>query len=255
MTYLTGTAGFMVGSKKWFELDLNCIEINTTFYRLPTETLVKAWNNYPSNVKLSIKASKYITHIKRLKDVKEAWDTLWNKIQCCREKIVSILFQLPPSFNFSEMNLSRIRELKEYFPKDINMIIEFRNKSWINPYVYNEMDKYKINICGTYIIKDEKTPNWVGTMPNGLNFGNPNSDISYMRIHGQKGFKGELTDEQMRDMYNKNKLGNKKKYNIIIFNNTFFKNRNKTVLIKNHNIKYAAVYNAFKMKEITATTT
>jgi uncharacterized protein YecE (DUF72 family) len=87
-------------------------------------------------------------------------------------------------------------------------------------------------------------------MPNGLNFGNPNSDISYMRIHGQKGFKGELTDEQMRDMYNKNKLGNKKKYNIIIFNNTFFKNRNKSVVIKNNNIKYAALYNALNMKEI-----
>ena len=89
MSYLNGTAGFMIGSKKWFELDLNCIEINTTFYRLPSETLVKAWNNYPTNVKLSIKASKYITHIKRLKDVKEAWDILWNKIQCCREKIVT----------------------------------------------------------------------------------------------------------------------------------------------------------------------
>ena len=63
--------------------------------------------------------------------------------------------------------------------------------------------------------------------------------------------KGELTDEQMRDMYNKNKLGNKKKYNIIIFNNIFFKNRNKNVVIKNHNIKYAALYNALKMKVIT----
>ena len=251
MPYLTGTSGFMIGSKKWFDLNLNCIEVNTTFYRLPSDALVNAWTKYPSNVKLSIKASKYITHIKRLKDVKESWELLWNKIQSCREKIMSILFQLPPSFNFSEINLSRIRELKEYFPEGMNMVIEFRNKSWLTPYIYNEMEKYNITICGTYIIKDSKTPTWVGTMPNGLNFGNPNSDISYIRIHGQKGFKGELTEHQLRDMYKKNQLGNKKKYNIIIFNNIFFKNRNKIVNFKNNKIKYAALYNADQMREIT----
>ena len=88
-------------------------------------------------------------------------------------------------------------------------------------------------------------------MPNGLNFGNPNSDISYIRIHGQKGFKGELTEHEMREMYKKNQLGNKKKYNIIIFNNIFFKNRNKIVNFKNNKIKYAALYNAVQMREIT----
>ena len=77
-----GTAGFMVSQKKYFETpELNIVEINSTFYRLPTERSIKSWNNFPKHLKLSIKVSKYITHLKRLHDCKEGFEKFWNIIK------------------------------------------------------------------------------------------------------------------------------------------------------------------------------
>lgn len=249
MKYFLGTAGFMIGSKKWLGLQsLNCIEINSTFYRLPTDSTVKNWNNYPDNIKLTIKASKYITHIKRLKDVEESCNLLWEKIMPCREKIIAILFQLPPYLINNKINLERIKQLKKYFPDDINIVIEFRNDSWLTDEIYNEMEKIGVIICGTYINKKNNSK-WIGSMPSGLNFGNPNSNISYMRIHGMQGYKGELSEDILREIHNKMLIGNKKIY-IIIFNNTFFKNRKHYEIVNNIKINYAAVYNAIEMYKL-----
>ena len=83
-----GTSGFMISQEKWLELNcLNCIEINSTFYRLPTEKSINRWNNFPDNVGIIIKASRYITHMKRLNDVKEAWEKLWDSIKPLKNKL------------------------------------------------------------------------------------------------------------------------------------------------------------------------
>jgi uncharacterized protein YecE (DUF72 family) len=250
MNHYVGTAGFMLGKKSWMKIDeLNCIEINSTFYHLPSTNIVSSWSNYPENVKISIKASKYITHTKRLKDVESHWNTFWERIQPCQNKILSVLFQLPPSFMYSEVNMKRIMDIKKYFPININMVVEFRNKSWLTEYVYQRMEDMAIIICGTYIQRSPRTTNWLGDMPAGLNFGNVFDKIGYMRIHGMKGYKGELTQEQLVDLYKKIKISNIKNQ-IIIFNNTFFKNKSHTIRINNVEIKYAAVYNAVLMKRL-----
>jgi len=130
------------------------------------------------------------------------------------------------------------------------MVVEFRNKSWLTEYVYQRMEDMAIIICGTYIQRSPRTTNWLGDMPAGLNFGNVFDKIGYMRIHGMKGYKGELTQEQLVDLYKKIKISNIKNQ-IIIFNNTFFKNKSHTIRINNVEIKYAAVYNAVLMKRLT----
>ena len=59
-----GTSGFMISQKVWFSfLCLNCIEINSTFYRLPSEKSIENWNNFPRNVSIVLKVSKYITQL------------------------------------------------------------------------------------------------------------------------------------------------------------------------------------------------
>ena len=251
MEYYIGTAGFMIGKKSWMQLNvLNCIEINSTFYHLPNDKMVSSWREYPENIKISIKVSKYITHTKRLKDVESYWTTFWERIKPCENKIISILFQLPPSFTYSEVNLNRILAIKQYFPTNMNMVIEFRNKSWLSQYVYQKLESSGIIICGTYIQRGPRTTNWLGDMPNGANFGNVFDKIGYIRIHGMKGYKGELSQEQLVELYKKIKISNTKQQ-IIIFNNTFFKDRNQMVLINNIQIKYAAIHNAVSMKLVT----
>ena len=76
-----GTSGFMISQNVWFSFPcLNCIEINSTFYRLPSEKSIENWNNFPRNVSIVLKVSKYITHTKRLNNAKEGWDLFWEKI-------------------------------------------------------------------------------------------------------------------------------------------------------------------------------
>lgn len=247
--YCIGTAGFMIGGIKWLRLkSLNCIEINSTFYRSPSDTMVKAWLRYPDNVKLSIKIPKYITHIKRLKDVKTAWTMLWKVLEPCKDKIIALLFQLPPSFGCTTLTLQRIKDIKEYLPKNVNIVFEFRNRTWITQTIYDELAKMNIIIASTYLKKSTNS-NWIGDMPSGFNFGNPDGNISYMRIHGMKGYRGELSEADLRELYKRIKIGNQKQH-IIIFNNSFFKNRSHREIINGKTIDYAAIYNALQMRDL-----
>ncbi len=87
---------------------LRTVEINTTFYHVPRLSSVKNWyKQVPRDFRFSVKASRYITHIKRLNDCKESLEVLYKSIKPLKEKQGPILFQLPPSF---QMNKDRLVE-------------------------------------------------------------------------------------------------------------------------------------------------
>ena len=75
---------------------LNCIEINSTFYRLPNKNTITKWKNLDPNLFFSIKASKYITHIKRLKNCKQAWKVFWNRVKPLGNKNESYSYSIAP---------------------------------------------------------------------------------------------------------------------------------------------------------------
>ena len=78
--YLVGTSGYVIGKRKWSKLPcLNCLELNSTFYHLPSKNLIKSLMNLPDNVNLIVKASQQITHFQRLKNVKTLWNNLWGE--------------------------------------------------------------------------------------------------------------------------------------------------------------------------------
>ena len=109
--WYTGTSGFMVGQKTWLSLPgLNCIEINSTFYKLPSKKTINNWRELSPNLFFSIKASKYITHIKRLKDCKQAWKVFWNRVKPLGNKMQAILIQLPPSFKNKPETFERVKK-------------------------------------------------------------------------------------------------------------------------------------------------
>ena len=116
--WFVGTSGFMVGQKTWLALPgLNCIEINSTFYRLPSKNTIDKWKNLDPNLFFSIKASKYITHMKRLKNCKQAWKVFWNRVKPLGNKMKAILIQLPPSFKNKPETFERVKKMKAYLPK------------------------------------------------------------------------------------------------------------------------------------------
>lgn len=188
--WFVGTSGFMVSRKNWLEMPgLNCIEMNSTFYSLPSIKVVEGWKNTPKNIYFSIKASKYITHIKRLKDCKQAWDVFWNRIKPLGNKLKAILIQLPPSFKNNEINFKRVKNMARYLPKSkISIIFEFRDNSWFVPKVYELMKKYNLCLGGTSIKRPTKRY-WLGNLPTGTHIPPKTSDTTYLRIHGEKGYK------------------------------------------------------------------
>jgi len=75
------------------------VEVNTTFYHAPLETTTEKWfKEVPKNFQFAIKASRYITHLKRLKDCSESLNFFYKSIKKLEPKAGPILFQLPPFF-------------------------------------------------------------------------------------------------------------------------------------------------------------
>jgi len=88
---------------KWFEhyaKNFDTVEINNTFYQLPKQETFKNWHEQASkNFLYTVKANRYITHIKRLKDPSESLERFFERVDVLKENLGPILYQLPPNFH------------------------------------------------------------------------------------------------------------------------------------------------------------
>src|SRR5258705_11271404 len=101
------------------------VEINNTFYALPLEKTVQNWYSIaPDGFSFAVKASRYITHIKRLIDVSAALDKFFGIICYLKAKIGPILFQFPPHW---QKNVQRLGEFLPQLPPKHNYVLEFRH--------------------------------------------------------------------------------------------------------------------------------
>ena len=241
--YQVGTSGFMLPKREWLELPcLNCIEINSTFYHLPQPSTIEKWKTLPPSVGVVIKASKFITHVKRLHDVQDSWELLWNRIKPLGSKLRCILVQLPPSFHYNEQNLERVRVMKDYIRISTPLAFEFRDISWFQPKVYDVFKKLRWCLVGTYILKQPGS-RWLGTMPPGLLLPPRTSSISYLRVHGKRGYKGSLNQARLEEI-RKALAAQRSVKTFVMFNNTFFDGSENSCDVGGLEIKYAAVCNA-----------
>ncbi len=247
--WYVGTAGFMVSQPLWTSLPgLNCIEVNSTFYRLPLASTMEKWKNLSPTLLFSLKVSRYITHMKRLKDCKGAWGQFWRRAKILGKKLKAVLFQLPPSFKFNEVNMERLRKMSAYLPKGGPAIVfEFRDKSWFVAPVYELMKKNGWCLGGT-AIRRPTTRYWLGNMPSGLHLPPRTSNTTYLRVHGQKGYRGYYGPKELRNI--REKIGKKgTTQNFVIFNNTFFEKRGRTCSKMGKKIRFAAVCDAVAFGE------
>jgi uncharacterized protein YecE (DUF72 family) len=107
------------------------VEINMTFYRTPTEKTVAGWlEKTPDDFSFTIKASRYITHVKRTDTIDESIEKLYSLMEQFGRKGRCILFQLPPSFDRSGENVKRIDTLLAMLDRRYDHAFEFRHTSW-----------------------------------------------------------------------------------------------------------------------------
>ncbi|MBN1626549.1 MAG: DUF72 domain-containing protein, partial [Deltaproteobacteria bacterium] len=117
---------------KWLEYytdHFDTVELNASFYRLPNPTTFKNWRaRTPDKFMWSVKASKYITHTKRLKDPDEPLKRLYEAVGGLGEKLGVILIQLPPNLIFDE---SLFRGFCGLLNSGIRHTLEIRHDSWL----------------------------------------------------------------------------------------------------------------------------
>ena len=124
---------------------LPAVEINNTFYRLPKTEVLSSWaDQVPEHFRFSIKASRRITHFKRLKDVDDETEYLLRVTSTLGERLGVILFQLPPNL---KADLPRLESFLELLPKDLPAAFEFRHDSWRNDKIEQVLADRNLALC------------------------------------------------------------------------------------------------------------
>jgi uncharacterized protein YecE (DUF72 family) len=109
---------------------LSAVEINNTFYHMPTEPVLTSWaKQVPDEFVFALKAPQVITHLKRLKNVDEEADYLFRTLPVLDKKLGPVLFQFPKSFRANRPVLENFLAL---VPAHISGAVEFRHPSWLD---------------------------------------------------------------------------------------------------------------------------
>ncbi len=139
------------------------VEINNTFYRMPTRKVVAAWaDQVPADFAFVLKAPQKVTHFSRLKAVTAPVRAFLKVAGELGKKQGPLLFQLPPNF---KKDMARLRHLLGLLPKSVRAAIEFRHASWFDDEVYAALRAKSVALCAVHN-EDGKSP-LVATAPFG----------------------------------------------------------------------------------------
>ncbi len=138
---------------------LGSVEINNTFYRMPKREVLESWaEQVPEGFRFAVKASRRITHLKRLKEVGEETAFLLGNLDVLGRKLGCVLFQLPPNLKADTERLDRFLEL---IPTGFPAAFEFRNETWFCDDVFERLRER--NFALVLVDDEEKEPDLVRT--------------------------------------------------------------------------------------------
>ena len=145
------------------------VEINNSFYRLPEKKTFQQWLDIvPPGFIFAVKASRFITHMKKLKDPELALVTFMERISGLKEKLGPILFQLPP---YWRMDLERLKSFLSALPRVHRYAFEFRDPTWFHREVYQALAEHGAAFC-LYELAGLRSPIEI------------TADFIYLRLHG-----------------------------------------------------------------------
>ena len=135
---------------KWFDFycrHFSTLELNVTFYRFPQLSFLQSWyQKSPAEFRFAVKAPRAITHYKKFNDTTELITSFYNTINDgLQDKLGPVLFQIPPSYNYTEEKLDKI--LNALNPAFMN-VLEPRHISWWQPEIYEKLAQHNISFCG-----------------------------------------------------------------------------------------------------------
>jgi uncharacterized protein YecE (DUF72 family) len=167
----------------WYAGRFSTVELNNPFYRLPEAATFRRWREaVPAGFCFAVKASRFITHLKRLRDPDEPLALLLERAGELGPALGPILFQLPPDF---QADLDRLTTFLAALPPSCRWVIEFRHPSWQQPAVYELLGRHAVALCVP--VGGRVRPDLVATAP-----------FAYLRMHAGAGPGGGFTDDQLR---------------------------------------------------------
>jgi uncharacterized protein YecE (DUF72 family) len=153
----------------YYQRFFNTVELNNSFYRLPTREAFAAWRDAaPSKFLFAVKGSRFLTHNKKLKEPEQALHNLLPRAEVLGRKLGPILFQLPPKW---KVNVERLETFLQALPPQHQYAFEFREPTWNTENVYTILRRYNAAYC-VYELAGFQSPILCTT-----NFG-------YVRLHG-----------------------------------------------------------------------
>jgi uncharacterized protein YecE (DUF72 family) len=145
------------------------VEINSSFYRLPEAAVLARWrDSVPQGFVFSAKASRYITHMKKLREPQTTLPPFLERIGVLGARLGPILFQLPPRW---QVDVARLEAFLQTLGRQHRHAFEFRDPSWFGPDVRHLLEKYDAAFC-IYDLDGRTSPKAV------------TADFVYVRLHG-----------------------------------------------------------------------
>ncbi len=159
------------------------VEVNSFFYGLPKEETVAGWrDSVPEEFEFAVKASRYITHMKKLKDPGAGLDKFWQRASLLGEQLGPVLFQLPPNWG---VDTERLRSFLQALPQGPRYTFEFRDESWFASEALALLEEYGAALC-VYELGEWASPVTV------------TADFAYVRLHGpEAGYSGDYGSEAL----------------------------------------------------------
>jgi uncharacterized protein YecE (DUF72 family) len=157
---------------RWFEHyaeRFDSVELNNSFYRLPEADVFAAWGRRaPRGFVMAVKASRYLTHVRRLREPAEPLDRLWRRARRLGDHLGPMLYQLPPRWH---RNIERLDAFANAAPEDPLQAVEFRDPDWYHAETYATLERAGMTLC-------------LHDMPGSVSPRQPVGPFVYVRFHG-----------------------------------------------------------------------
>ena len=172
------TSGWLARYTRAFDT----VELNNSFYRLPSPEAFRRWREAtPRGFLFAVKASRYLTHMKKLKDPEEPLGRFFDAARELGPKLGPVLYQLPPRW---PADLGRLRAFLGVLPRGVGHVMEFRDPSWYAPAVLDALQEAQVALC-LHDMGGSVTPRARA------------GPFVYVRFHGVTRYGGRYDDETL----------------------------------------------------------
>jgi len=167
---------------EYYAARFTTVEINNTFYRLPGGATFDEWRRRaPADFVYAVKASRFLTHMKKLKDPDEPLDRLFSRAVRLGRTLGPMLYQLPPKW---PVNVDRLERFLKALPRRRRQAIEFRDASWYCDEVFALLERHRVALC---------LHDMAGSSTGRLTVG----PFIYVRFHGVEKYGGRYSDRTL----------------------------------------------------------